>query len=156
MKTRSFLVLIASTFACGLMQSPAADFPAGSPAFITNFQKLQALQKSTGKPAVVVFSAVWCGPCQTMKKQVYPSAEVKPYHDKFLWVYLDADDASNKKAMEKFGVQGIPHIEFLDATGKSLQKQVGSVAPEAFAKILEETLAKAPPAAVKTPAVAGQ
>jgi thioredoxin-like negative regulator of GroEL len=78
-----------------------------------------------------------------MKKEVYPSAEVAALHDKFEWAYLDVDDNDNEKASAKYGVEGIPHIEFLGADGKSLDKQVGSSDPASFAKKLQEVLQKA-------------
>jgi thioredoxin-related protein len=68
---------------------------------------------------------------------------VKAYHDKFIWAYLDVDDASNERAATKAGVDGIPHIQFLDAAGNELGKQVGGNSPEAFAKTLEGILSKA-------------
>ncbi len=118
----------------------AGDFPEGSPAFEHKLSDALAKAKTDNKPVIAIFSAVWCGPCQSMKKKVYPSAEVKPLHDKFIWAYLDADDNENKADMEKFKVSGIPHIEFLDSTGKSIGQQVGSGPAAAFAKKLEEIL----------------
>lgn len=149
MNTRSFLTLGLGLAA--LLFAPftvsAKDFPKGSPKFVTSYRKALADSKETGKPAILVFSASWCPPCQMMKKDVYPSAAVQPLHDKFIWAYLDADDDSNKKAMEKYGVNGIPHIEFLNAAGESIGKQVGGGDAAGFAKKLEDILAKAAPAA---------
>ena len=127
------------------------DFPKGSPKFETKYKSALAEAKKTGKPVLLVFSATWCGPCQANKKNVYPSDAVKPYHDKFVWAYLDADEKANKKPMEEFGVSGIPHIQFLDKDGKSIDKVVGGSNPDAFAKKLEDVLAKAGPAAPSTP-----
>ncbi len=118
----------------------AGDFPEGSPAFEHNLADALAKAKAANKPVIAIFSAVWCGPCQKMKKEVYPSAEVKPFHDKFIWAYLDADEDSNAADMKMFGVRGIPHIEFLDSTGKSIGQQVGSGPSDAFAKKLAEIL----------------
>lgn len=118
----------------------AADFPTGSPSFGTSYDTALAESKKTGKPMVVVFSATWCGPCQKMKKDVYPSAEVKAYHDKFIWAYLDTDEKANEKVAGQFKVEGIPHIEFINSEGKSVGNQVGSSAPAAFAKKLEGAL----------------
>ncbi len=134
--------------ACISILSPlvatAGDFPKGSPAFSTNFAKARALQTKSGKPAVVIFSASWCGPCQVMKKKVYPSAEIKAQHANFEWVYLDADDATNAALLGKFSKEGsIPHIEFLSASGASLGKQVGSSEPKVFAQTLAAMSAKA-------------
>ena len=131
------VALLASTTAF------SADFPKDSPKFKTTLGAATSEAKKDNKPVIAIFSAVWCGPCQKMKHDVYPSDAVKPYHDKFVWAYLDADSSGNQAAMKKFGVSGIPHIEFLDSTGKSMGKQVGSTSPEAFAKTLGEMLKKA-------------
>jgi thiol:disulfide interchange protein len=127
------------------------DFPAGSPKFETKYKSALAEAKKTGKPIIAVFSATWCGPCQNAKKTVYPSEAVKPYHDKFVWVYLDVDEAGNKKAAEEYGVSSIPHIQFISKDGKALSKQVGAPSPEGFAKLLEGVLAKAGPATPSAP-----
>jgi len=148
MNTRSFLAYTLATLTSTLLPltASAGEFPKGSPKFITSYRKVLAEQKETGKPAILVFSASWCGPCQAMKKEIYPSAEVTAFHDKFIWAYLDVDDSQNKKAKEKYAVQSIPHIEFLDSTGESLGNQIGSNSPADFAKKLEGILAKATPA----------
>ncbi len=154
MKRRSLIALAAIAFT-GLFACNSSfaghDFPEGSPKFETKYKSALAEAKKTGKPLIAVFSASWCGPCQANKKNVYPAEAVKPYHDKFVWAYLDADEAANKKPMQEFGVNGIPHIQFLDKDGKTLDKQVGGTNPEAFAKVLEGVLAKAGPAAPSAP-----
>lgn len=139
---KTFITILAAAFvASGAAYS--ADFPKGSPKFKTTLGAATNEAKKANKPVIAIFSAVWCGPCQTMKREVYPSNAVKPYHDKFVWAYLDADSSSNQAAMKKFGVSGIPHIEFLNPAGKSVGKQVGSTSPEEFAETLDSMLKKA-------------
>jgi thioredoxin-related protein len=121
----------------------AADFPKGSPKFEHSFKAVSTAAAKSGKPVILVFSAVWCPPCQAMKKEVYPSDAVKAFHDKFEWAYLDVDEESNSKTAAKYGVQGIPHIQFLSKDGKDLGNQVGSTSPEDFASTLEKILKKA-------------
>jgi thioredoxin-related protein len=123
----------------------ASDFPKGSPKFESSFRAVTSAAKKSGKPMVVVFSASWCPPCQAMKKEVYPSKEVAEFHDKFEWAYLDVDQSDNEKASKDFGVNGIPHVVFLDKDGKEVDKQVGGVSPAEFATMLRSTLAKAGP-----------
>lgn len=120
----------------------AGDFPKGSPQFAHDFKTVTAAAAKSGKPQILVFSAVWCGPCQLMKKEVYPSDAVKPFHDKFEWAYLDVDEDANAKPAQQFGVQGIPHIQFLDKNGKDIGSQIGATSPEDFAATLEKVLKK--------------
>ena len=133
------LTLTAALFALPLL---AGDFPEGSPKFEHSLPTVEANAKKSGKPVVVVFSATWCGPCQLMKKEVYPSAEVKALHDKFEWAYLDVDEESNAPAAKEFEVSGIPHVQFLDKNGKPLGSQVGATSPGDFAATLKKMLAK--------------
>ncbi len=136
------LLTVASVFlAIACLQ--ASDFPKGSPAFATKKAEVMKAAKENGKPAIMVFSASWCGPCQAMKKDVYPSAEVKPFHDKFNWSYLDIDVEPNGKLSDEYKIEGIPHILFVDAKGKIIDRQEGGSSPEEFSKKLAEVLKKA-------------
>lgn len=138
--------LILSTFFAAftfVASAVAGDFPEGSPKFGTNYKAALEQAKKENKPAILVFSAAWCGPCQAMKKKVYPSKEVAPLHDKFVWTYLDIDEGDNSAISEKYGVQGIPHIQFLDAAGKPIGTQVGSSDSAEFVRTLNAMLKKA-------------
>ncbi len=146
---RTFLGALAvlATLAFGTAQ--AGDFPKGSPKFETRYKTALKKAQETGKPLIVVFSATWCGPCQAMKKDVYPSEAVKGLHDKFVWAYLDTDEKDNAKPAAEFKVSGIPHIQFLNSKGEAIDKQVGGTSPEAFAAKLNDVLKKAAPAEKK-------
>jgi thioredoxin-related protein len=139
---KQLITLLAALIALPMM---AADFPEGSPNFSTDYKAALEQAKKENKPLVVVFSAVWCGPCQSMKKTVYPSKEVTPLHDKFVWTYLDVDVEANAAAARKYKVTGIPHIQFLNSKGKDIGNQIGGASPGEFAGILEKALAKAAP-----------
>jgi thioredoxin-like negative regulator of GroEL len=121
----------------------AADFPKGSPKFESNLDSALATAKSSNKPVIAVFSAVWCPPCQMMKKNVYPSEEIKAYQDKFVWAYIDTDVESNAKDAIKYKVSGIPHIQFISADGKAIDSQIGASSASEFAKTLDNVLKKA-------------
>ncbi len=136
----TLLTLAALTLAVSLH---AADFPAGSPKFATSAAAVTKAAQENGKPTIMVFSASWCGPCQEMKKEVYPSAEVKPFHDQFNWAYLDIDVEANSKLFESHKLESVPHLLFLNATGKTIDQQEGGSSPKDFAKTLAKVLKKA-------------
>lgn len=134
------LLLLAALFTLSLH---AADFPKGSPKFSTTYAGVLKAAKENGKPIILVFSASWCGPCQQMVKNVYPSSEVQPLQDKFNWAYLDIDDETNGKLAEGFKVETIPHLFFLDAAGKTTLDDLKDVTPpKDFAKKLTKVLKK--------------
>lgn len=121
----------------------ASDFPEGSPKFSTNFNTTLKEAKKNGKPIVVVFSAIWCPPCQEMKKAVYPSEPVKAYHDQFNWAYVDVDESSNEKVVTKFEAGNIlPTVLFLDAQGELIKKSEGFSDAKDFAKLLKGVIKK--------------
>lgn len=135
-----------AVFAALALTFTAAAFakdPKGSPAFVTDYEAAIKKAKKEDKPLIVIFSAAWCGPCQANKKNVYPSAAVKPYHDKFVWAYLDTDDKKNHPAIRKYKVRGIPHIEFVGDGGDSLGQAIGGTTPKDFARTLASVLKKA-------------
>lgn len=125
------------------LSNVAAEEKSGEPVFHHDFNEAMAAAGESGKPVVTIFSAKWCGPCQTMKKKVYPSSEVAPFHDSFVWAYLDTDQESNRSLMQKYRVSGIPHISFVSATGEVIEETKGSMAPADFAQVLTRTLKKA-------------
>ncbi len=139
---RNVLLLLA---VCGVVfYFLSGNAPAGGPTFVPTYHEATAEAKKSGKPMVLVFSASWCPPCKSMKKHVYPSDAVKPFHDKFVWAYLDVDQASTASVAKEYGVEGIPHIEFTDADGKPLMDHlVGGTSAEMFALRLRSALSKA-------------
>lgn len=112
----------------------------GGLTFHQDFGSAMTEARNTGKPIVTVFSATWCPPCQSMKKDVYPSATVAPYHNQFVWAYLDADNPQNRSIMSQNGVQGIPHIAFISANGEKIGDTVGAMDAREFAGVLDNIL----------------
>jgi thioredoxin 1 len=118
----------------------SADFPAGSPAFHASLDAAKKAAVVSGKPIVVVFSASYCPPCMMMKKRVYPSAEVKPLHSSFEWVYVDTGLEENAEVARAYDVNPIPHIQFLNKDAKPFSSWLGGADPKQFAAILKHVL----------------
>jgi thiol:disulfide interchange protein len=106
------------------------------PAYIADVPTALQLSQAMKKPLVLIFSASWCPPCQTMKKRVYPSPEVAPYHNSVLWCYADVDKPEVREWAMKYDVSGIPHVVFINSDGTEKGEVVGGVAADEFASNL--------------------
>ena len=77
---------------------------------------------NAGKPAVVDFWAVWCGPCKMIAPHV--EALATEYAGKAVVAKLDVDAARNTAI--KFGIQSIPTLLFFK-DGKVVDRVIGTV-----------------------------
>jgi thiol:disulfide interchange protein DsbD len=94
-----------------------------------------AQAEAQGRPMLVMFTADWCGPCQTLKKDVIQTPAVRAAIDAgFVPVVVDLTDQSSNNpgmaAAQRYGVSGIPMLILTDAQGQPLP---GTIAYPDFA-----------------------
>ena len=77
----------------------------------------------TNLPKLWDFWATWCGPCKEMKPTI--EALEKEYAGRIEIRSIDVDQ--NKDLAQKFKVEAIPTLVFLDAKGNELSRIVGLV-----------------------------
>ena len=80
-------------------------------------------QTTTNLPKLWDFWATWCPPCKQLKPTI--EALEKEYAGKIEIKSIDVDQ--NKDLAQKFKVQAIPTLVFLDAKGNELSRIVGLV-----------------------------
>lgn len=108
---------------------------------------LEAAKKRAKAEKKVIFMdlwAEWCGPCQYLKKQVFPTAEaqaalatVVPF-DALVQTQDQKDIPENAKLAEQYGLNAFPTLILIDADGKEIRRQVGAFRSGAdFAKWLK-------------------
>lgn len=81
---------------------------------------------SDGRPTVVDFSAVWCGPCRMMKPVFERLA--REFGKEYNFVTIDIDE--HPEIAQKYGVQAVPTFVFLDENGKEGNRITGAVPEE--------------------------
>lgn len=90
---------------------------------------------NSGKPVLVDFYAVWCGPCKMMAPAL---EEVKnKYGDKIYVIKIDVD--KNQKAASDFQIQGVPTL-ILFQKGKVLWRQSGALSSSQIENVLNRYL----------------
>jgi thioredoxin 1 len=83
--------------------------------------KADAAAANTNLPKLWDFWATWCPPCKELKPTI--EALEKEYEGKIEIRSIDVDQ--NKDLAQKFNVQAIPTLVFLDAKGNELSRIVG-------------------------------
>jgi len=101
-------------------------------------RKVAAKEK---KVVMVDFWAEWCGPCKQMLATTYKDKTVVERAKKFVPVLVNVDKQQN--LANKYSVESIPTVLFLDVKGKVLVRSVGYLGREDFLKLMDEAAKKA-------------
>lgn len=124
--TLSLMVLVGCTFPGVEKSRPAPAGTASAPVVATwfdNLDKAKAEAASSGRMIIVDFTAIWCGPCQQLKKEVFESDRFKASAGKYVFCAIDFD--TNPELAKEFGITGIPDVRIFSKDGKELGKIVG-------------------------------
>lgn len=109
----------------------ATELPEG---WLTDWKEAKALAHETGKPIFGVFSAEWCGPCQAMKRDVYPKAAVRETLEDWIPVYVDSD--KDPDAHREYEVDAVPTFILLSSEAKQEDRFMGYRESEELIDIL--------------------
>ena len=104
-----------------------------------------AAAKEQGKPIFLYWGAAWCPPCHEIKATVFRSREFIERSRLFVPVYLDGDSENAQALGEKFGVVGYPTMIVFSPQGEEITRIPGGIDIQAYANVLDLTLAQAQP-----------
>lgn len=83
---------------------------------------------------LLIFSANWCGHCQTLKADLKKDPSLV---DGYEWGYIDADQ--EKELAKRYSVKSLPTLIVLDKDNNEVKRQVGYKGPENLKKWLNDT-----------------
>lgn len=119
--------------------------PAQSP-WHADYDAALAEAKQTGKPVLLDFGASWCGPCQTLEKQVFPDPAVSQFLARdYIAVKVNCDDGS--RVADQYRVRSLPTLIVLSPDGHEVARRSGSADARDIAQWLNQHKARSAVAA---------
>jgi thiol:disulfide interchange protein len=122
----------------GVQSGVATAQPTQAPAQITWLTDLNmAMQqaKQLNKPLLVDFYAHWCGHCMEMERTTWKDPAVIAASVNFVMVKQDIDKTPDEA--QKYKVDGVPTMIFMDANGKVTHQQVGEIGAAELVKLMQ-------------------
>jgi thioredoxin 1 len=140
MKTFLIFLLLIS----GLTPVVRAEVPAG---WSTNYAA--ALSEAAGgqKPALVFFTASWCGPCQMMARTTLTEAPVREALSNYARVSIDVDEQRELAAQHE--IEAVPTFVILSPGSGEVQRATGFQVAAEFVSWLTNGLAATREAAAR-------
>lgn len=110
---------------------PALFIKSGATGKKSTIRPVSHISASSGRPRVLEFSAVWCGPCKIFEptfKKVSGN-----YASKASFESYDIDDVSKgQKLANKYGIEAVPSVIILDSQGKVVFSHAGLMDEQSF------------------------
>ncbi|MGB0838611.1 MAG: thioredoxin family protein [Chitinophagales bacterium] len=92
-----------------------------------SWKDILTLAKETGKPIFVDAYTVWCGPCKTMTKMVFPQADVGDFYNQHYISYkMDMERGEGPTFAKNYKVSAYPTLLYIDTEGKLIDRLVGA------------------------------
>lgn len=90
------------------------------------------------KPAVLDFTASWCGACGELARDTFPAPPVVAEASRFVAIRVDSTTMDDRvRALHtKYAVRGLPTVILLDSRGREKRRITGFVPPDRFARML--------------------
>ncbi len=82
--------------------------------------------KQEKKLVFVDFSAMWCGPCQWLKKKVFSGKDFDKVVELAVPVYIEQTTKTGKKLCDKYNIKAFPTVKIFNGDGKELASVEGA------------------------------
>lgn len=126
-----------------LSNSIFAGVPKGVRWHKGSIEKAFALAKEQNKPLFLYWGAVWCPPCNHIKKKVFTNSEFKKEMKSFIPVYLDGDTKRAQIWGDKLKASGYPTMLVMSPQGKELMRFPTSISAKKYTELLRSSIKRA-------------
>ena len=141
---RTLIYLLAFTMFCKTASAASLD---GIHWWEGEVQSAFDSAKETNKPLFLYWGAIWCPPCNQIKKTIFTRREFQEKMKLFLPIYLDGDTERAQIWGEKLKAKGYPTMIVFSPDGKEIMRMPTGLQVGQFNEILDEALQKMTPVA---------
>lgn len=127
-------------FGLALPWKAPAEPPPGN--WTVNYSAGIQRAKDENKPALLMFSASWCGPCNRMKKEVFTDPKVQKALQAWKPIYIDGD--KERELMKTYKIEAFPTFVVVKTDGTQAGRFVGGVGADEFLRVLNVILTEMP------------
>ena len=103
-----------------------------------SFKDALAGASKAKSPLMVDVYATWCGPCQKLDSEVFPTAAVGKEAASFVAVKIDGETEEGEALVAKYNVVGYPTVLFLTPSGEEIDRIFGFLAADEFAQTMRD------------------
>ncbi len=129
------MVALAAVYAVGVgnarTQAVAGELP-----WLRDEAEAIRQARAEGKPLVIDFWADWCVACNELDHTAWADPRVRDEAKRFVLLKIDGSESSEAvksgrfdKALEKYGVLGLPTVLFIDAQGREIPARITATVP---------------------------
>lgn len=106
----------------------------------SDFETLKKISAKKEKPLFFVFSAVWCAPCQMVKKTVFETKDFTSVAEKVVPVYIEQTQEKGQQYVEQFKIVSFPTFMLVNSQGTILDRGSPSRTLEGFDSWIEKVI----------------
>ena len=132
-----FLIFILLTASFTL---PAKNLPKGIDWFPGSVEKALILAKKQNKPLFLYWGAIWCPPCNRIRKTIFTRPLFREKVKQFVAVYLDGDTSQADEWGEKLKAESYPTLLILSSQGKELIRLPVQGTADEYVKLMESVV----------------
>ena len=123
-----------------LIASDSEFSPADIDWFKGSVEEAFVAAKTSRRPLFLYWGAVWCPPCNKMKKTVFSQPLFQEKMRRFVPVYFDGDQDRAQIWGEKLKAKGYPTLMILNPDGKEIMRLPVNVSVERYVELLDTAL----------------
>lgn len=116
------LFLVLCLFSSSLFAKHSAHLPQGIKWHTDKVEKAFELAKQEKKPLFLYWGAVWCPPCNYIKKNIFTTELFKTEIKNYIAIYLDGDSKDAQTWGEKLKTLGYPTMLILNSEAQEIMR----------------------------------